>query len=190
MVASRGGRSEHDKPTAKRAAPRPAEVASTLQLVFTIDGSTGQVVKLERLTKTGSRSEVTAQECAELMGEDDLDNLESAVDEAYEAGIADGLDEDDADDEEVALQELLTHPTAEQERFRRGVRRVLLRRLLMRRLIRRRTSKTAAPEGAAVLSNATAVTSGARSADGCCPRRHHRTRRHRRRSSAAWAAPR
>ena len=109
----------------------------------TFGATTGDVVKIEKIDKTGKRDELSEKECATLAGEDEVDEIEAALEEAFEAGIAGALSEDDEgalDDEEQALRRLLIggllrrRPVLGRLR-RRSVQRLLLRRLLRRRLL-------------------------------------------------------
>jgi hypothetical protein len=108
-------------------------------LVLTLSSATGEIVKVEKLDQGGQRHELSEEEYAEL-ADDETDELVAALEEAYEAGVADALDEDgvdDADDEELALQRLVVG--------RLLVRRLLqreLRRLLVRRVSRRRPARS------------------------------------------------
>jgi hypothetical protein len=76
-----------------------------------------------------------------LAGGDELDDVLRAVQEAYEAGVAQGLDQDDdgdeADEDLVILELLLDRPSRVGPPGR-GMRRAVLHRLLLRRLLRRR----------------------------------------------------
>jgi len=114
------------------------------QLVVTFNAAKGEIVKVERVDKTGKRQELTEEECATLAGQDEVDEIEAALEEAFETGVAVVFgDEDeqyaeDNDDEERALRQLLIgrllrrHPVR-----RRLLHQLLLRRLLLRRLLKR-----------------------------------------------------
>jgi hypothetical protein len=147
-MARSGGRREPDKHKSHDDAPQPTGAGATQQLLFTLDATTHQVLKVETINRAGARRELSVRQTADLTGADDLESVESAIDEAYEAGVAEGLDEaGDDEDEELALDQLLVEPVAEEPVFRHGVRRLLLRRLLLRRLLRRKlASSTKAPQ--------------------------------------------
>jgi hypothetical protein len=114
------------------------------QLVVTFNAAKGEIVKVEKVDKTGKRQDFTEEECATLAGQDEVDEVEAALEEAFEAGVAVVLgDEDeqyaeDNDDEERALRQLLIgrllrrHPVR-----RRLLHQLLVRRLLLRRLLKR-----------------------------------------------------
>jgi hypothetical protein len=115
------------------------------ELLVTLNPATHDVVKVERLGRAGQRQELSEQETAELAGGDELDDVLGAVQEAYEAGVAQGLDEDDdgdeADEDLVILELLLDRPNRVGPPAR-DMRRAVLHRLLLRRLLRRRLLHT------------------------------------------------
>ena len=83
------------------------------QLVVTFNAAMGEIVKVEKVDKTGKRQELTEEECAKLAGQDEVEEIEAALEEAFEAGVAvvlgdeDEKDAEDDDDEERALRQLL-----------------------------------------------------------------------------------
>ena len=112
------------------------------QLVVTFNAAMGEIVKIEKVDNGGKHQELTEEECAKLAGQDEVEEVVAALEEAFEAGAEFALgDEDeeyaeDNDDEERALRQLLIgailgrHPVR-----RRLLHQLLLRRLLMRRLL-------------------------------------------------------
>jgi hypothetical protein len=112
------------------------------QLIVTIHTPMGRIVKIEKLDSTGKRSEVAEEEWARLAGEDEVEEIESALEEAFEAGVAGVLgeeyEEDEAyeDDEEKALRRILIGGLV-----RRSIRRRILQRLVLSRLLRRGSTK-------------------------------------------------
>jgi len=118
---------------------RGGSSAHPLQLLVTLDPTTHDVISLERLDKGGQRRHLTARDWTELTSTDeDLEALVEAVEEAYEAGVADAAGEtdteDDFDDDDV-LSDLFGRGVARRTR-RGGVRLVALRHLLLRHLLR------------------------------------------------------
>jgi len=113
------------------------------QVVVTISASMGRIVRVEKTDKGGKRHELGDEEWAKLVGEDEAEEIESALEEAFEAGVAVVLGEeyeaDEAyeDDEERALRRLLLGGL-----LRRSTRRRILQRLVMSRLLRRDSAKT------------------------------------------------
>jgi len=112
------------------------------QLVVTISPAIGRIVKIEKLDHTGKRQEVAEEEWAKLAGEDEVEEIESALEEAFEAGVAGVLgeeyEEDEAyeTDEERALRRILIGGL-----LRRSIRRRILQRLVLSRLLRRGSPK-------------------------------------------------
>ena len=114
----------------------------TKQIVLTLAAANGEVIKIEKLEKSGQRREVTDEEFAELAGEESVD-LGSALEHAYTAGIEDALknelsehDEDEEEEEEILRRFILKRAQGRQL-LRRGVRRFILRRALHRQLAQR-----------------------------------------------------
>jgi hypothetical protein len=113
------------------------------QLVVTINPAMARIVRIEKLDNAGKRHELAEEEWARLVGEDEVEEIESALEEAFEAGIAGVLgeeyEEDEAyeNDEEKALRRILLGGLV-----RRSVRRRILQRLVLSRLLRRGSSKT------------------------------------------------
>ncbi len=113
------------------------------QVVVTINAPIGKIVSVEKIDKTGKRHELAEEEWAKLLGHDEVDELEFALEEAFEAGIATVLgeeyedDEADEDEEERALRQLLIGGLLR----RRPVHRRILQRVVVSRLLRRRSPK-------------------------------------------------
>jgi hypothetical protein len=112
------------------------------QVVVTINPAMGRIVKIEKADKAGKRQEVAEEEWAKLVGEDEVEEIESALEEAFEAGVAVVLGEDYEvdeayeDDEERSLRRVLLGGL-----LRRPVRRRILQRLVLSRLLRRGAPK-------------------------------------------------
>jgi hypothetical protein len=112
------------------------------QVVVTINAAMGRIVKVEKTDKAGKRQELPEEEWARLVGEDEAEEIESALEEAFEAGVAVVLGEeyeaDEAyeDDEERALRRFLLGGL-----LRRSTRRRILQRLVLSRLLRRGSPK-------------------------------------------------
>jgi len=110
------------------------------QLVVTFNVAMGEIAKVEKVDKAGKRQELTEEECAKLAGQDEVEEIEAALEEAFEAGVAVVLGDEDAedyDDEERAFRQLLIGGFLERHPLRhRLVHQLLLRRLLLRRLLK------------------------------------------------------
>ena len=113
------------------------------QVVVTINTPMGKIVSVEKIDKAGKRQELAEQEWAQLVGEDEVEDIDVALEEAFEAGIAAVLgeeyeeDESYEEDEERALRRFLIRGLMR----RRPVQRRILQRVLVSRLLRRRSLK-------------------------------------------------
>jgi hypothetical protein len=116
--------------------------AEEQQLMVTINPTMGRIVKVEKIDTAGKRQEVTDEEWAKLAGEDEVEEIQSALEEAFEAGVAgvlgEELEETEAyeDDEEKALRHMLIGSLV-----RRSIRRRIYQRLVLSRLLRRSSPK-------------------------------------------------
>ena len=110
------------------------------QVLVTINAAIGKIVRVEKMDKAGKRQELSEEEWAKLVGDDEVETIEGALEEAFEAGVAALLGEeyeDDEmyeDDEEKAFRRLLIAGLLR----RRPVQRRILQRLLVSRLLLRR----------------------------------------------------
>ena len=115
------------------------------QLVVTFSAAMGEIAKVEKVDKAGKRQELTEEECAKLAGQDEVEEIEAALEEAFEAGVAVVLGDEDAedyDDEERAFRQLLIGGFLERHPLRhRLLHQLLLRRLLLRRFLKRALRK-------------------------------------------------
>ena len=112
------------------------------QVVVTINS--GRIVKVEKVDKSGKRQELAEEDLTKLAGEDELEEIESSLEEAFEAGVAVALGEeydvDEAyeDEEERSVRRLLLGGL-----LRRKVRRRILQRMVVSRLLQGASSKAA-----------------------------------------------
>jgi hypothetical protein len=113
------------------------------QLVVTIKPAMGGIVKVEKVDKAGKHEELSEEELGRLVGEDEVDEVEDALDEAFEAAvvsvIGDGnqAEGEDEDHEEKAIRRFLISDIL----IPRSVRRRILHRLLLGRMLRSRFHK-------------------------------------------------
>jgi hypothetical protein len=113
------------------------------QLVVTINPAMGGIVKVEKIDKAGKHEELSEEECARLIGEDEVEEIQDALDEAFEAAVVSVIGEEDhaqgeyEDEEEKAIRRFLIGDIL----IPRAVRRRILHRLLLSRLLRLRFSK-------------------------------------------------
>ena len=124
--------------TARRQTSRPSPPEETEQIVLTLNPKKGEILRVEKLDKSGQRHEVSEEELAALVGEEEREELEAAIEEAYATGVTDALgDEDEDEDEDEAeesLRQLILGRAVGRQLLRRGVRRLILRRALQRQL--------------------------------------------------------
>jgi hypothetical protein len=104
------------------------------QVVVTINS--GRIVKVEKVDKSGKRQELAEEDLTKLAGEDELEEIESSLEESFEAGVAVALgeeydaDEADEDEEEKSVRRLLLGGL-----LRRKVRQRILQRMVVGRLL-------------------------------------------------------
>ena len=112
------------------------------QLVVTINPAMGEIVKVEKIDKAGKHEELSEEECGRLVGEDEVEEIQAALDEAFEAAVVsvvgeEAHGEEGEDDEEKAIRRFLIRDLL----IPRAVRRRILHRLLLSRMLRRRFRK-------------------------------------------------
>ena len=112
------------------------------QLVVTINPAMGGIVKVEKIDKAGKHEELSEEECGKLIGEDEVEEIQDALDEAFEAAVvsvtgAEDETEEDYEDEEKSVRRFLISDLL----IPRAVRRRILHRLLLSRMLRRRLRK-------------------------------------------------
>jgi hypothetical protein len=144
---SRDKENTPDPPGSKRPPAQATTTDDTVQIVLTLSAAKGDVLKVETLSRSGQRTEISEGGFAALAGEDEIEELGAAIEEAYAAGIVDALGEEDEEDEdededdaEQSLRELILGRSAGRLLIRRGVRRLILRRALRRQLLGQRAS--------------------------------------------------
>jgi hypothetical protein len=115
----------------------------TEQLIITKSADTGDIIGIEKIDKTGARSQLSEQECGLIAGEDEIDEISAALDDAFAAGIAEAFDtDDDGGQEEIGEDPVLERLIVLRLLGRRmhrieAMRQKMLRRLVLRRLVRR-----------------------------------------------------
>src|SRR5215510_14645890 len=70
------------------------------QLVVTIHAAMGGIVKVEKIDKAGKHSELSEEECGRLVGEDEVEEIQAALDEAFEAAVLSVVGQEDQADGE------------------------------------------------------------------------------------------
>lgn len=119
----------------------------TEQIIFTRNASSGDLLAIESVDATGKRTELQREEALKIAGEDEIGELDAALDAAFEEGVSMVLqesgDDDDASEvaeaDRLAVVRLLLIPILGRTTVRRlaKLREKLLHRLLLRRLVRR-----------------------------------------------------
>src|SRR5262245_48654962 len=114
------------------------------QWVVTINPAMGRIVRVEKIDKAGKHEELSEEECGRLVGEDEVEEIQAALDEAFEAAVVSVIGEEDQaegeyedDEEEKAIRRFLISDLL----IPRAVRRRILHRLLLGRMLRRRVRK-------------------------------------------------
>lgn len=127
-----------EKPSSKREALKGALAGETEQLVLTLSVATGEIVNVEKLDRAGHRRELSEDEYAELAIVDEAGEFESALEEAYEAGVADALREDE---EELTLRGLVIDRLLVHRMLRSELGQHLLRRAIRSEILQREHPK-------------------------------------------------
>jgi hypothetical protein len=120
----------------------PVGASEQEQVMMTIDLPMGKIVKVEKIDKAGKRHELAEEEWAKLVSNDEVEDIEVALEEAFEAGIAAVLGEryedEGEDDEEKAVRRFLIHELLGPHPVQRRIlQRVLVSRVLRRRILKR-----------------------------------------------------
>ena len=141
---SKGAPHQKGQHGAKRERSRADAGSETKQLIFTLNGATGAVMRIEMIDPHGKRYEIPKDETVALAGKDGLHEIESALDDAFEAGIScllepteggelgEDPEETEDSDEEKELRRVLL-----MQIIGRDVRRRLQRRLVQRFILSR-----------------------------------------------------
>jgi hypothetical protein len=115
------------------------KLTQTTEVVVTLSPA-GEIIKVEKLDKSGRRTQVSEKEIAALAGDDVLDDLSEVLQEAYVAGISDAIEddmlEDGEDDEgESIIQAYIFRRSVGRTQLRRHARQLILRQALLRRVV-------------------------------------------------------
>ena len=121
-------------------------------LSFTIDASTGRVLKVETLDAKGARREVSEKEKATL-ARARTERIEDALEQAFEAGIECVLGgeveapEVNDSDNDVALRHVLVSPLMQQSPASRLLQREVLDRAILETLLQHSLTSGSTPGG-------------------------------------------
>ena len=123
-----------------------AAPTKTEQLVITRNVPGGEIVNFEFINASGQRAEIPEDQIRGIAGQDEIGEIASALDEAFDAGVnvllEETLDDDEgdvSDGEQLALVRLLLIPLVGRRTVRRikNLRTRLFHQLILRRLVRR-----------------------------------------------------
>ena len=132
-----------DPSQAEKIEEQPAST-QTEQLIVTRRAD-GEILSVVKVDASGLRGELSEEDCGQIAGEDEIDEISSALDAAFEAGFVEAFDESDADiqqaedtgDDPVLERLILLRLLGRRIGGVNVLRRNMLQRLLLRRLIRR-----------------------------------------------------
>jgi hypothetical protein len=120
---------------------------------FTIDASTGQITRLEKVDGTGARRQLSEQDKARLQTSKFSHTLEAIVEQAFEAGIACALGNGDEKDEvpesedETEVRRILLLPLMERSRTKTLLQRSVLSRAILATALQQVTAAHASQAG-------------------------------------------
>jgi hypothetical protein len=134
---------DSERVTSFKGGSESVDASEERQLLLTIN-KRGKIVRVEKIEKSGANEELDEEKWTKLVGGEEVEEIESGLEEAFEMGVASALGEEyegdesgeDEDDEERALRRLLIRGL-----LRRPVQQRILQRLLVSRLLRRRALK-------------------------------------------------
>jgi len=149
--SNKPGASEKKGSASKSSAQTSKPVSDLDLLTVTIHAKTGQIVKIEGVDSAGRHHELSDEEKTNLASEKSKATLEDIIEQAFEAGIACVLgDEDGKDDSpesanDADLRRLLLRPLIEDGAAERLMQRDLLNRAMLTTLIQNSTSSRPGP---------------------------------------------
>jgi hypothetical protein len=129
-----------EKATTSVSAPAHSVASNeTGHYVITVDATTREISNIEQLSTDGRRRDIAPKDWASLVNDDEVEAMMRTAQDAYTAGLIEGLNltsGEDADEEFALLQLLRNRSRFIEPEVRLAIeRRLLLRRLLSRRLL-------------------------------------------------------
>jgi hypothetical protein len=100
------------------------------QVVLTLNEATGEIASLEGIGPAGKRHALSDSEIAKIAGDNELDDFSEVLEDAYAAGIRDGLDDALSNHDSPTSHADLD--SAGSQILQSGIRRFILRRALRR----------------------------------------------------------
>ena len=137
--SSKGAPHQKGQHGAKRERSRADVGSETKQLIFTLNGATGAVIRIEMIDPHGKRYEIPKDETVALAGKDGLHEIESALDDAFEAGISCLLEPTEGG--ELGEDSEETEDSDEEKELRRVLLMQIIGRDVRRRLQRRHVQR-------------------------------------------------
>jgi hypothetical protein len=123
-----------------------AQASPSRRLGFTLDASTGEIIKIENVDSAGQRRELSKAEKQDLAKERLGGGVEALLERAFEAGVAcllgdeDGEEEKSETEEEAGVRRVLLQHLMERTLAAQALRREVLRQAIVQTLIRDVTS--------------------------------------------------
>jgi len=148
---SKPGASDKKGSGSKSSAQTSKPVSDLDLLTVTIHAKTGQIVKIEGVDSAGRHHELSDEEKTNLAREKSKATLEDIIEQAFEAGIAcvlgdeDGKDDSPESENDADLRRLLLRPLIEDGAAERLMQRDLLNRAMLTTLIQNSTSSRPGP---------------------------------------------
>ena len=148
---SKPGASDKKGSGSKSSTQTSKPVSNLDLLTVTIHAKTGQIVKIEGVDSAGRHHELSDEEKTSLAREKSKATLEDIIEQAFEAGIAcvlgdeDGKDDSPESENDADLRRLLLRPLIEDGAAERLMQRDLLNRAMLTTLIQNSTSSRPGP---------------------------------------------
>ena len=102
---------------------KPSSAGGSGLFAFTMDASTGQITRLEKVDSAGARRQLSEQDKASLQPGPSWPTLEAIIEQAFEAGVdcvlgnEDEKDEAQESEDEVEVRRILLLPLMERSRM-------------------------------------------------------------------------
>jgi hypothetical protein len=112
----------------------------------TLSDVTGEIVQIEKLGPKGERTQLSVAEYESLAIDSEADEYETALEEAYETGIADALNEageDGGREDTIPLGNLVFGRVVLRQMLERKLQQEVLSRVIEERLFDKRSSRPA-----------------------------------------------
>jgi len=148
---SKPGASDKKGSGSKSSAQTSKPVSDLDLLTVTIHAKTGQIIKIEGVDSAGRHHELSDEEKTNLAREKSKATLEDIIEQAFEAGIAcvlgdeDGKDDSPESENDADLRRLLLRPLIEDGAAERLMQRDLLNRAMLTTLIQNSTRSRPGP---------------------------------------------